>query len=72
MSRRPLQQPFGRPRVHDRGRRHPGSYGLLAAEPEPFELAGRMGVSVDADPTSQVDGELQQFFRRIASLRARN
>jgi len=49
----------------------PDLHRLLAAEPEPFELAGRVGIGVDAHPTAQIDGQLQKFLRRITSLRAR-
>src|ERR1035438_4476216 len=59
VARRPLREPVALPGVHDRGHSSPGLYCLLAAEPEPFELAGRMGVSVDADPTAEVAGKLQ-------------
>ena len=70
MAGRPLKKPIGLPRVHDRGRRCPDLHRLLAAEPEPFELAGRVGIGVDAHPTAQIDGQLQKFLRRITSLRA--
>ena len=72
MARRPLQEPIGRPGVHDRAGIHPGLDGLLAAETEPLELAGRMSVGVDTEPAAELDGELEKLLGRIASFGVAN
>ena len=71
MAGRPLEEAVSLPGVHDRGRSYPAFHSLFATEPQPFELARRMSVSVDTHPTAQVDGERQQFRGRIASFRTR-
>ena len=67
---RPLQQLFGGPGIDDRSGIDPRLGRLLAAKPEPLELAGSVGVCVDAQPTPELDGEAKQLFWRVSSLRA--
>ena len=70
VGRRPGEEAIGAPGVDDFRGIHAGFCRLFAPEPDPFQLAGGVGVGVDADVAARADRQAKQLGGRVAPLGA--